>query len=231
MTSLFYRHMVCPLPDTSANQAGIFFKKLPVISQTTGTISHSMGVFAKEKWAFAVFFPFFLHHIQRIIHSALYIDAGRIIRHIRSLVVHQTRSVSLLRPNCHIFKILSISCLISHRPDDDTREILISLHHTDCSFHHRFFPIWMIGRPVFIKQTVFPHGILRYQTVAFQIRLVHHIHSHFITQFQKTGCRRIMGGTHTVDIQPLHQIKIFFHILFIHHMTLFRMGIMVIHAF
>ena len=41
-------HVVCPLPDTAADELGVLVKEFVVVIHIAGAVAHGVGVFAEE---------------------------------------------------------------------------------------------------------------------------------------------------------------------------------------
>ncbi|MNC41666.1 hypothetical protein D3C75_904410 [compost metagenome] len=105
--------------------------------------------------------------------------------------------------------------------------VFVPLHHPDCPFHKGFLPIGMVGQGM--EASRLP-GAGVHHTVAFQIRLVHHIEAVLVAQVEEPGIIGIVGGADGVDIMRFHHIQVLDHVVQRDGLPKLRMGVMTVHT-
>ena len=122
--------MVCPFPDTSANQFGVLVHQFYIIVHITGSITHCVGVFTKE-----------YRVLKHMVLSAIFqlgnweIHTGKDIRNILIflpagiLIVNQAGAVFFSCPTNHFPMVGAVTALVAGGPHNDTGVVLVPLHH------------------------------------------------------------------------------------------------------
>ena len=141
----------------------------------------------------------------RSVHLTLHITCTVISAVIEdSLIMYKAVRIQFTEFLRHIKRNFSAERLVSDRPDQDCRMILVSLiTGVDTIEHHRL-PVHIVA---------WNHGILRHQsvvggipgTVRFQIVFRDHVQTVFVAQFIDSRCIRIMAGSDRVDVIALHR--------------------------
>ena len=144
--------------------------------------------------------------------------------------MRQSSRIILFGPCKRFLKSASIATFISHRPDDDTRPILIS-------FYQLLRPIqcclikFRIVRDQFIPSAcplfVCVIGIAEHPwSMAFIVSLINYKESIFIAHLIEHRLIRVMAGTNGIKIMFFHQLHILFHLVDTDHEACFRIRIM-----
>ena len=85
----------------------------------------------------------------------------------------------------------AVSCFVAETPDDDRRMITVALHHSRATFDE----CRRIQR--IITDT-------RVERMAFDVGLINHVHSEFVTKIIKRRIVRVMRTTNCRDVVSPH---------------------------
>ena len=216
--------LVHPVPDVSTLQVRITVDSFPLIPQTSGRVTHGMCIFRR-------------HHrtVATILTSAFQPACAGVLRHVHirvpfplsAFVVHRAVHdilVRFLHPKISLVEVISVSGLVTQRPERKTRVVLVAFKHVDGTVHVRFQPFRVITQCTSLAQVVI-------HTVAFDVGFIVHIQTIFIAQFIEATVLRIVTQTNSIDVVALHQFKVFAHQLFRYIVSGFRIVFVDVHPF
>ena len=217
---------------------------VPILLEIAQRITHRVGIFARQDRA-RIIFP--LGNLQQTLPAGILgtlcigtlgdariqiiglharietaddIDRCRIgaaANTLRPFVMHRTCRVKIVQPGRDGGKIGTIAALITHRPKDHRRAVLVALGHADGPIQEGGMPIG--GRSQRTAQAMF-----------LNIGFIHHIETQRITQFIPTRHIGIVGRAHGVDISAFHQQYILQHPLLGHHTCRQRIMFVAVHT-
>ena len=139
-----------------------------------------------------------------------------------TLIHHGSCGVIRLYPLIAFDKRWSVSCLITHRPTNDTGLIFVSLHHALDSIQMHGLKFRFISGCVFFFVM---------KTMTFNIGLINYINTILVAQLIPVGVIGIMRRAYGIDIIGFHDFDILSHGFFGNHMTCPLVVLMTINAF
>ena len=216
--------LVYPVPDVSALQVGILVDSLPLIPQVAAGVTHGMRIFGRHYRTVTALLAHGLKpfgaRILRYVHVGVPLPLG-------TLVVHGAGHpvlVGLLQPQVSLVEVVSVTSLVTKRPDNHRRIVLVALEHVDGTIHMRFQPFGVVAQRAALAQVVI-------HAVALDVGLVVHVEAVFIAQLVETAILRIVAEAHAVDVVLLHQFKVLTHQLLGHIVSGGGIVLMDVHAF
>ena len=202
--------LIHEVPDKATLVLRILADDVPILLETTFRVTHRMGIFALDKrlglgWVFTVFDGTLRRHVHRTMDIRLTLIAS-------TLILNRTSCILSLDPVVGRFKVGTIASLVTHRPEDDGRMVVVALHIALVALQMSQFIIIANGQ-----------GLLAIaHSVRFHIGLSHHINTILITQIIPIRIIRIMTSPDTVDIEFLHDLDILNHAFARHHIASIR---------
>ena len=216
--------LILPVPDEAPLIEPLAAGQLPVIGQVAGGIAHRMAVFALDERALLVEWLFLLRPaiglavLDGVIHRREHIRMGPVAG---LLIMHRAGWLALFDPLRAIDEILTIARLVTERPHDDARVVLVALDHV--------FHAVQVGIPPF---RLFGEGFRAIaHAVGFDVGLIDDIESEFVAEFEESRIIRIVGSSHGIDVGALHLEQVGTHVLAGHVVTGQRVVIVAVHAF
>ena len=153
-----------------------------------------MGVLAHEVRFGVTAFRVGDHVVDFRVHSAVHV--GRVVV---ALVVNGARRIQLSSQVSHGEKRVACAGLIAEGPHHDGWVIFVALDHSLQAIETRRFP----GRVAAGNEAV--------HTLRLQVRFIDHVDAVAIAQFVPVRMVRVMGSTHGVDVEALHQQDVLQH--------------------
>ena len=204
-------------------------KCLPVPGEPAKAVAHRVGIFTEDQRASFIrhadpFFdrPFW-HRRERLvlintsIHRTDNVGCRRICP--TAFVLYRARWIGGFQPAVKRIMVCTVPGFIPQRPDDNGRMVTIALHHAGHTFTHGRQPAGIVS-----KTAHWHHA------VGFDIGLVHNVQTVAVAKPVPQRVIRIMRATDGVKVVLLHQLDIAAHRRFIHHLPVFRMMLMAVHA-
>ena len=138
-----------------------------------------------------------------------------------ALVLHRARGIPLLDPIVARDEVRAVTGLISERPDNDARMVLVCFDHPLVAANDSFFPAWLV------QQQMIRVGA---HVVRLNICLSNHVHSIAVTQIIPERDIRIVTRSNGIDVALLHQFEIANHRLAGDNVSAFRQELVPIDA-
>ena len=148
--------------------------------------------------------------------------------------MYEPRIIQLFHQLCSRPHIGSIAAFISQRPHHDTGTIIISRYQclgpVQDSFLKPLIGCQQGNTAVTIASITGQIIINLHTAMGFHVIFINHIQTIPITQLIKQRRIRIVGGSHCIDIMPLHQYEILFHLCNRAHISGFRIAVVTVHT-
>ena len=146
--------LIYPVPNETTLQIRVFIDCLPLPPQVTCRITHGMSILRRHDRTITAFTTNLLQPIRT-----------RILRHVHvripfpksTLVANRTIHASFLSSlniKVSLIEIVTISGLITQRPNRHARVILVALIHINCPVHMRFQPFRVVSQRTTTLQVV-----------------------------------------------------------------------------
>ena len=210
--AIFVDTLVHPVPDTTAyHTVGMVFDIIPIFVEVADRIPHRVCIFAKEERFFALFLILLLHRLDGRIHTGIHIGDP-----VLTFVVDRTR-IELACFFIYGVEVLAVSGLITHRPENDGRVVLVALDHADHT-------IYVGGQPAFLVAD-------RMVAMTLYICFVHYIEAIVIVQCVHLGVVRIMARTDRIQVIAFEKQYILDHRLDWNRFSMLRMDVVAIGPF
>ena len=176
-----------------------------------------MGIFTLNQWTgitfLAISFAVSIIGIHRAVDVSLAPVSGL-------LILTWTRRIISLHEVIGILEILSITCLITKTPHNDTGVILQHIN------------VMALTLNVHIVETrILTQRFLAItHSVALNVCLCCHIDTIFITQLIPTWVIGIVRSTHSIHVQLLHYLNVLNHAVNTHHIATIRVEFVTVHT-
>ena len=182
---IFKKHsVVCPLPNTAADEIWIAVKGFHIVVKVAGTDTHRVRVFAHKEGLSAGLFTLLLKLLIGRIHTAD--DLKRKIASVLdcALVVCQARFVHFLAGMVHFDKVLSVVRLVTHAPHKDGGVVFIARDKTHDTVDQGVAPQRIFSRGGFFIRMPAPVFLFLpvNKPVRLDIRFVDHVKADLIAQ-------------------------------------------------
>ena len=142
--------------------------------------------------------------------------------------MHKPCRIVLLYPAAGVLHTWAVSALVSERPENNGRVILVTDHVSALAVKIAFRPFQILGQLSYvISRAFFP---VLFHPVCLKVSLRYHIKSVLIAKTGKPWRVGIMACPDGVDVVLFHQAQILQSVLLRHHKAGFRIRIMAIHA-
>ena len=192
--------LVYEVPDITTLIFGVFADEIPVLLEATHRVTHGVGILALDQRtgvvALGVFLTVVVVGIHRTVDIGLSILTGLLKLTGAGLVVR-------LHPVVGFLEVRTVASLISQRPHDDARMVLIGDHVTLLALD------MCLG-----KGLVLGKGLLTIaHTMALDVGLCRQIDTIFVAEVVPTGIVGIVASTYGIDIELLHDLDILNHTL------------------
>ena len=229
--------MITPFPYAAAENPGIFQKNLHILFQISRAISHGMTKLTQHIGASVILFQIFPDSLKIVVHPAVHIQHGCIIRKlfilINAFVVHQSVRIVFFDPPSGRFHKWTCPRLISQRPHNNTGAVFIDNDIPFISVQNRFrkhFHFHCNGHSLHVIQfLIFPQKL--HASMGFQITFANHIKSIPVTKLCKPGSIGIMACANCIHIMLFHQKKVFFCLFSADGISCFGIAVMAVDAF
>ena len=209
--------VICPFPNESAHHLFVVIDHIPIRRNITARVTHCVSVLAKHKWAgflgivenvSANLFKGRIHHTDHIDKLGIVVFGICVLQ---ALVVNRPCLVTIFNVICALEKCFAEGALVSERPNDYARAVLISFNKCRVS-------VGNAGCKEIVLRILFPKRniiatVTGTSTVHFKICFIHYIDAKFVAKQIEFGTVGIVRGSDCVDVQLLHQVDVLRHIL------------------
>ena len=214
----FIDSVIAPFPEETADKTAVALDHLKVILQISGTVAHTMAVFAHQVGFVRSVVQILLNAFQRRVHIAVQIDVGKIVfplfaAVLRAFIMGQPAGVKLLCPCQRFLKSAAVGTLVSHGPDDDTGAVFVPFNTTAGAIYgglgefgivrNRLVPMFNVHIPALIFAAI-EFG----RTVTFVVGLINDEETVLIAKLVEIGNIRIVAGADRIEIVSLDHFKI-----------------------
>ncbi len=135
--------LIDPIPSESALKAGKVVIQIPVFSEITQSVTHTVCVFANDDRTCRIGIEQIFEPFERRIH----IGDDVVTRNVRAVpaisrfVMHRPfLRIGLFHGLVCRIEIDTPSRLVTHRPDNDRRMVFVAFHHVHRPFYNSLFP-------------------------------------------------------------------------------------------
>ena len=210
-SALVVQALVDKVPDEAAEGARIPVKSVHVFLQIAHGVAHGVFVFAK-------------HHglVSIVVTVDVIVTPVHLAHHIGIVVVafvmHVACGVNLVGTFTFRSEHVSVTRLVTQRPQNNAGMVLVALHHAVQAVHHRSAPI------------IATLGQVAVRSVAFHVRLVNHVNAVLVAKIKHHRVVRVMRHAERIDVEALHQDDVFFHAFVSHRTAVIRIEFVAVHA-
>ena len=210
-SALVVQALVNEIPDKATEGARVAIEGIHVFLQIAHGVAHGVFVFAEH------------HRLVRILVTGdIVVAPVHLARHVGivviAFVVHVAGGVDFVRALAFRGKHVAVAGFVTERPQDDTRVVLVALHHAVQAVHHRSAPV------------IAALGQVAVRTVAFHVRLVNHVNTVLVAKIVHYRVVRVVRHAESIDIELLHQDDILFHAVVSHCAAIIRVELVAVHA-
>ena len=186
------------IPDEAALILRVFFFQTDVAFHAAQRIAHVVHILAEKKGLFRIAFQIGPNGIRIRVHPAFHIGncvKGTVVEH--ALIVNQPAGILGAEVVRHCQNVLPGVGLVSAGPEQDGNMVFIPLKHGHCPVKHAVLPLREASGNV---PAWFNFPQLLPGTVAFQVRLIHHVDAALVAQMIPRCLIGVMAGADSIDM-------------------------------
>ncbi len=205
--------LVYIIPDEPALEKRFLVRQIRVLVHRPAGVSHRVGVLAQQHRLLPVLRQKCLDGCRTRVHLALHVR-GVIVAPVMEdpLVMDKSRVVKRVQFPGHRVDHRTAERLVSARPDEDRRVVLVALVHGIHPVKQQRLPLLPVSRNHALQHMLTARSP---RAVCFHIALVDQIQPVLVAELIQPGIIRIMARAYGVDIVALHRNDVLQHLLLV----------------
>ena len=212
--TLIAHTLVHEVPDITTLVVRLLANQVPVLFESTHRVTHGMSILTLNQWllnltashlALRVFLAPVIVGIHGAVDICSTLDAC-------TLILAWTCLIVCLHPSVSLLKVSTVTSLVTQAPHNNAGVVLIGNHVTLLTLNVSLLKIRTDSQCLLIVT----------HTMALQVALSSQVDTILIAQVIPTWIVGIVTGTHSIDVQLLHNLDILNHAIHAHDVATIR---------
>ena len=212
--ALIAHTLIHKVPDVTSLVVRLLTNQVPVLFKATHRVTHSVGIFALNQWLLNLSAS---HFALRVLLAPVVIGIHRAVDICSTfdactLILAGTGLIVSLYPSISLLKVGTVASLVTQAPHNNAGVVLIGNHVTLLTLNVSLLKIRTDSQCLLIVT----------HTMTLQVALSSQVDTILIAQVIPTWIVGIVTGTHSIDVQLLHNLDILNHALHAHDVATIR---------